>query len=107
MGWWLDVIGNILQIVTSVSFFVAAFKWGRDIMSQYNIWSKALLAVFALSVVVACLSLGERLGWMPASKMENVSDRHFKNERVVLDNHSFFIVYSRMLHLPMVENRLT
>jgi len=68
MGWWLDVIGNILQIFTSVSFFVAAFKWGRDIMSQYNIWSKALLAVFALSVVVACLSLGERLGWMPLPK---------------------------------------
>jgi hypothetical protein len=90
MDWWLNIVGNILQIVTSVGFFVAAFKWGRDIMSQHNIWWGALLVALALSVTVGGLSLGERLGWLPASKMEIVSDRHFRNEVVVLDNHAFY-----------------
>jgi hypothetical protein len=31
-----------------------------------------------------------RLDWWPASKMETVSNRHFINERVVLDNHAFY-----------------
>jgi hypothetical protein len=89
MEWWLNTTGNILQIVASVLLLVAALKYGRDIMRKHHIVSGALAFVLALSVLVSIAALAGRLGWLPASGMETVSNCHFSKEAVVLDNRRF------------------
>jgi ABC-type dipeptide/oligopeptide/nickel transport system permease component len=113
MGQWLSIVANILQIVTSGGIFVAVFKWGRDIMSQIDIWWIALLVILILSVIVSCLDFVQRLGWFPTSKLKTVSERHFKNETVVLDSHAFYncifenvtLTYGRRPYL-LVESKI-
>jgi hypothetical protein len=90
MDWWLSTIGNILQIITSISFFGVALKWGRNIMKNHNILSGVLLLLLAASVVVSSLSLVEKMGLLPTQKITIVRDRHFDHEEVVLDYNSFY-----------------
>ena len=87
MDWGLNA--SILQIVASVSFLVAALRYGRNIMRMHHIVSGALGLMLALSVLASCAFVAERLGWFSAMKTKVVSDCHFSKEAVVLDDHEF------------------
>jgi hypothetical protein len=90
MDWWLNTIGNSLQIVGSIAFFGAAIQWGRSIMKDHEISTILIATILGLSVLVSTASLSERLGMLPIRKQEQVFNKHFNNEPVVLDDHEFY-----------------
>lgn len=86
----LGNVANILQIVTSIGFFVAAYKWGRQMLKKYPAGYWALIIIAGLTVLVSAASFADKQGWIPTRKPEQIFNRHFKNEDVVLDNKEFF-----------------
>jgi hypothetical protein len=86
--WDLGTVANILQIVTSITFFVAALSWARDKMKKHGALTTMIIVLLSASIIVSGISLAERFGWF--SGMEVVKDRHFDNETVVLDGHAFY-----------------
>jgi hypothetical protein len=86
----LGTTANILQLITSITFFVAAYKWGRPLLEKHPIRHTLLLVFLGVSILVGGLSAATQLGLLPAQKPIQVFSRHFKNEDVVLDNHEYF-----------------
>ena len=90
MDWWLNTIGNSLQIIGSIAVFGAAIKWGRSIMKDHEIATFLIGTILFFSVLVSTTALSERLGMLPIRKQEQVFNKHFNNEPVVLDDHEFY-----------------
>ena len=86
----LNTVANILQIVTSITFFVAAYRWGRDKMKGHGVAATAILLLLAASVGVSGALLLQRAGWWFGPKIENVTDCYFKDKAVVLDDHAYY-----------------
>ena len=86
----LGTIANILQVISSITLVVVAYRWGKEVIKNHLIGYWLMIGLLGLAALLSSASLAKNLGWFPLPAPVQVFDHHFKNEVVNADNHEFY-----------------
>lgn len=86
----IDTIANWLQIITSIGFFIAVYKWAKTMLTKNKVGAVVLGLLMAVYVIIQGLVFASYMGWLSRSKVEVIKNYHFNHQTVTLDNHEFY-----------------